>query len=214
MAPIPITVECGYGSRGIDMKTLLLITLITAFFIGGCTERRPKPLPEITSELEEGYYDLVFAIIDHKKLADGTQSIHVSGTHEGRTVSLEILLGSDWKPSPLSDDLPLTMHRGGVVYRSIGAESDQLLQSLDQIYKTKQSPKAMNKETTFTGISLEGNPQNLAQGPVKIKLFFESDAEDQYAELFTNIDLKSQKLYIREKDEEYRASIIRALKSS
>jgi hypothetical protein len=37
---------------------------------------------------------------------------------------------------------------------------------------------------------------------------------ERYAELFTNIDLKARKLYISEKDEEYRKSIIRALKSA
>ncbi|HEX3250279.1 MAG TPA: hypothetical protein VHS05_12685 [Pyrinomonadaceae bacterium] len=72
----------------------------------------------------------------------------------------------------------------------------------------------MNKATEFIAISLGGDPRDLAKETVKIKLFFDSDEEDRYAELFTNIDLKARKLYIREKDEEYRAAIVRALRAS
>jgi hypothetical protein len=69
----------------------------------------------------------------------------------------------------------------------------------------------MRPETEFTGISLEGDPRDLTKGMVKIKLFFESEKQDEYAELFTNIDLRANRLEIREKDEEYRLPIIKAL---
>ncbi len=47
----------------------------------------------------------------------------------------------------------------------------------------------MRTDTVFAGLSLEGDPNDLAKGAVKIKLFYESDKEDEYAELFTNIEL-------------------------
>ena len=125
---------------------------------------------------------------------------------------MKVYLGPGWRSGALDKDVPLTVFRGGVSYRSVGAESDLLLQAMDELYGTKQAPKAMNKATEFTAITLGGDPRNLAKEPVKIKLFFESNAEDQYAELFTNIDLKARKLYISEKDEEYRAAIVRALR--
>jgi hypothetical protein len=133
--------------------------------------------------------------------------------YKGRKVSLEIYLGAGWRSGQLDAEVPLTTYRGSVSYRSVGAESDLLLHVIDEIYGTKQSPQAMNKATEFTAISLGGDPRNLAKEPTKIKLFFESNAEDQYAELFTNIDLKARKLYINEKDEEYRAPIVRALRA-
>src|SRR6266511_2895263 len=68
----------------------------------------------------------------------------------------------------------------------------------------------MGRETQFTGISLEGDPRDLAKGPVKIKRFFESDNQDDYAELFTNIELAAHRLEVHEKDEEYRSPVIRA----
>ncbi len=75
----------------------------------------------------------------------------------------------------------------------------------------------MGKDTHFTGISLEGNPAALFQGPAKIKLFFEpedeNDYEERYAELFMNFNLKERKMWLSEKDEEYRPAIIRAFQS-
>ena len=190
------------------MRAFVVSLLLVAipFFEGGCRQAstegpqfskasESQPLPEITSESEEGYYDLVFAIEDYKKLPDGSQAILASGMYKGRKVSLGVYVST-----------------GSVIYRSVGAESDLLLKALDEIYGTKQAPQTMKKTTEFTAISLEGDAGDLAKGPVKMKLFFESNVEDDYAELYTNIDLKTRKLYITEKDEWYRAAIVRALR--
>jgi hypothetical protein len=80
-------------------------------------------------------------------------------------------------------------------------------------YQDQAPPSTNTQSTEFTAISLGGDPRDLAKEPVKIKLFFESNEEDRYAELFTNIDLKARKLNINEKDEEYRSAIIRALRT-
>jgi hypothetical protein len=192
-----------------------LVIIAVLFSMSGChPQSTQNSLPEITSESEEGFHDLVFAIEDHKTSPDGSQTILASGTYKGRKVSLEIYLGAGWQTSPIDPDVPLTTYRGSVSYRSVGAESDHLLRVIDEVYGTKQSPNTMNKATEFMAISLGGDPRDLAKEPVKIKLFFDSNAEDRYAELFTNIDLKARKLYIREKDEEYRAAIVRALRAS
>jgi hypothetical protein len=98
-----------------------------------------------------------------------------------------------------------------ITYRSLGALSDSLLQVLDQLYATSVRPAAMRPETLFTGISLGGEPADLAKGEAKIKLFFESDDGDRYAELDTKIDLNNGVLQINEKDPEYRPAVIKAL---
>jgi len=199
-----------------------LIIIAIAFFISGCRQpstptRNPEVasarLPEITSESEEGFYDLVLAIEEHQESVDGSQTLLASGMYKGRKVSLKVHLGPGWRSGRPDKDVPLAIFRGSASYRSVGAESDLLLQAMDELYGTKQAPKAMNKATEFTALSLGGDPRDLSKEPVKIKLFFESNVEDQYAELFTNIDLKARKLYINEKDEEYRAAIIRALRA-
>jgi hypothetical protein len=192
------------------------VSLVMAIFlfVGGCHQLSTQNrLLEITSEAEEGFHDLVLSIEDHKKLSDGSQTILASGLYKGRKVSVEFYLAPGWRSGTLDPDVPLTTFRGTVSYRSVGAESDLLLQVIDELYGTKQAPKAMNKATEFTAISLGGDPRELTKEPVKIKLFFDSNVEDEYAELFTNIDLQARKLYIREKDEEYRPAIVRALQA-
>ena len=198
------------------IKLHLLVSLLVGLssFISGCRQVPNKtPLPEITSESEESFRDFVLAIEDYKKLADGSQKFLASGTHKGEKVSVEIDLGASWNSGAPDPDVPITTFRGTVTYRSVGSESDVLLHVMDELYEAKRSPKAMNTATEFTAISLQGDPTNLAREPVKIKLFFESNREDEYAELFTNIDLNARKIYIREKDEEYRSAIIRALQA-
>jgi len=199
----------------LGLVKLVILLVLTGCHQGSTQDQKSMlaPLPEITSETEEGFHDLVFAIEDHKKLSNGSQTLLASGMYKGRKLSLEIYLGPEWRSGPLDADVPLTTYRGAMSYRSVGAESDLLLQVMDELYGTKQAPKAMKKVIEFTAISLGGDPRDLAKEPVKIKLFFESNAEDQYAELFTNIDLKARKLYINEKDEEYRTAIVRALRT-
>lgn len=205
-------------------RHLLTIMGIFSFFLGGCSEQAapsPKPklskplaaAPEVTSEEEEGFHDLVFYIQEHKRLPDGSQSVRGSGTHKGRPVGLEVVVGPSWQAGSLGKDIPLVTYRGIVTYRSTGADSDAFVQVLDELYDTKVSPKAMVGEIQFTGISLQGDPRNLAKGPVKIKLFFESGGQDDYAELFTNVQLDAHRLEIHEKDKGYRSPVVRALQA-
>jgi lipocalin len=43
-----------------------------------------------------------------------------------------------------------------------------------------------------------------------MKLFFESEPKEAYAEFFTNIDLVQAKMEFREKDPEYRVPLVAA----
>jgi hypothetical protein len=207
---------------------LLMITSVFSFLFGGCNKQPQQPQlqakqqkrpaaaltksPEITSESEEGFRDLIFYIQEHKKV-DGRQTLRGSGTHKGRQLGLEVILDATWKAASLGKDIPFATYRGTLTYRSIGPESDAFLQVLDELYGTKLSPKTMSAETRFTAISLGGDPRDLAREPVKIKLFFESGGQNDYAELFTNIELATHRLEIREKDESYRSPVVRALRA-
>ncbi len=211
-----------------DSRYLVVAMGLLSVFFGGCGKQSTssqgpaaqiqssKPLaapPEVTSEEEAGFHDLVFYIQDHQRLSDGSQSIHVIGTHKGRPLGLEVVLGPSWRAGSLGKDIPLVIYRGMVSYRSTGADSDAFVQVLDVLYGAKVSPKAMGKATQFTAISLGGDPRDLTKGPVKIKLFFESEKEEEYAELFTNIELAAHRLEVHEKDESYRSQIVRALQA-
>jgi hypothetical protein len=147
---------------------------------------------------EEGFHDLVFAIQKNDHLLDGSRQLTAAGIAKGQPVEFAV-------------QLPVGGRKDRVLLRSLGAGSDRLIRELDGLYKTKLAPKQMAAATEFAAIPLEGNPSMLDGGPVKIKLFFESEDEARYAELYLNIDLGSGRLYLREKDPDYRAAVVRAL---
>lgn len=208
---------------------LVIFMGLFSLLFGGCGKQPTTPLtqiqsqgkalpsldkpPEVTSELEEGFHDLVFFVQDFQKLSDGRRTIHVAGIYKGKQLGLDVLLSPNWKSGSLGKDVPLVVYQGKVTFHSIGPESDTFLQVVDELYGTKLNPKAMRTDTVFAGLSLEGDPNDLAKGAVKIKLFYESDKEDEYAELFTNIELAGQRLEIAEKDESYRLPIVKALQT-
>jgi hypothetical protein len=161
--------------------------------------------------LEEGFYDLIFYIREYQKLPTGAQRIRGEGLHKGRQLGFEVTFDPVWKSGTLGKDVPITTYRSTITYRSIGAESDTFVQVLDELYGTKINPRKMASETRFSAISLGGDPGDLSQGPVKIKLFFESDVESEYAELYTNVDLKNHRLEVHEKDDGYRLAVVKDL---
>ena len=71
----------------------------------------------------------------------------------------------------------------------------------------------MKPQIRFNAVSLEGNPLQADKGDLKIKLFFESNGEDEenYAEVFTNIECGEELLEVREKDPGYRAPLVKAI---
>jgi hypothetical protein len=66
-------------------------------------------------------------------------------------------------------------------------------------------------EITSDAVSLEGDPADLRGGPLKLKLFFEGDDEDDYAEIYLNVDMDRARVDLNEKDPEYREPLLRAL---
>lgn len=164
------------------------------------------PLPEITSSSEEGFHDLVFALIEREKLASGAERIRARGRHRGAIVQFDVELGDLWKGSNAG---PIQVFSGYVTVKSIG-EDASLVRALDAEYGTKLAPKGMKPATKLAAIVLEGDPRSLDGGVVKIKLFNESEDETKYAEMFLNIGVAKRVVELREKDEEYRAAVVRA----
>lgn len=201
----------------------MFLSVLTSLF-GGCGDKKPSPIAghaehQQTADTEvmlgtgEDFIDLALFIEDHQRQPDGTQIIRAAGKHNSQPIRLEIVLGASWKSGSLDEKIPLVVYQGTVTFRSLGTESDNLVRMLDEVYGTKLNPTAMKQQTRFTAMTLGGDPRDLSKGPVKVKLFFESDNEKEYAELFTNIDLSKHRLEINEKDPDYREAIVQSLKS-
>jgi len=192
-------------SRTMDRAAASML-LAAAVVVAWNTRSQAMELPEITSETEEGFHDLVFALVSQPN----QRTLRVKGKHKGVVVGFEVRLGPTWKAGKV-EDINLTTYQGEVVIASMGGDSDELARAMDKLYETKLAPRGLNAKTRFTAISLGGNPQDLKLGPVKMKLFFESHDEHRYAEAFLNIDVAAGRVELREKDPDYRRPLVLAL---
>lgn len=212
------------GKHEMFKQTILtLLTCAASLALGGCSNLEklssaesasPKSstltaAPEITSEEQgDGLHDLVFFIEKKQLSKNGAQVLSVIGLNQGKPIKFSVELSKDWR---ITND-KLVPSQGFVRYARTGTESDEFVVALDKIYGTKITPSKMQEEVTFSAVTLEGDPSDLSKGPVKMKLFFESKNPDDAAEVYTNIDVKTNRLTIPEKDADYRANLVKALK--
>jgi hypothetical protein len=190
-----------------NLSARLGLLLAALFFtLLGCSEPEVSidQLPDILLKTEEGFADITFRITDARQRRDGSWRVVAKARHRDRVVALAVVLEGDWHASR-------TRSFGRVTYESLGPESDALVSVMSEVYQAEVKPATMSREVAFVGATLEGDPAELRSQPVKIKLFFESEKEERYAELYTNIDLPNKALVILEKDPEYRGPLLRAL---
>jgi hypothetical protein len=196
---------------------------IFSFLLGSRSKQRtqpppgrppPPPPPQPPAPDDQGgFVDLDLEIRFQQELPDGSRTLHAFTTVLGREIGLAVVLGATWEAGSLGPDVPLATYQGTVTYQSLGAPSDAFVRVLDRLYGTRLGPARMRPSTVFTGVSLGGEPHDLEKGPTRIKLFHESDDEELYAELFTNIDLARGVLEIHEKDPDYRPAMLKALRA-
>jgi hypothetical protein len=166
-------------------------------------------LPDILSDSEEGFYDLTFAIASHAVRQDGAQVVAVRGAHGTMALGFSAVLSEAWEPFNI-DGIERPLHRGTVALIPDGPESNEFIKVLDSLYGTGEKPPAMRK-VVFTAFALSGYPPSLTRESVHLKLFFETDSDETYAEVYLNIDLRAGRVELREKDPEYRRPLVRAL---
>src|SRR5262245_26816490 len=141
------------------IRRLLMVTIL-AVLIGLAYGRAigSGDSVNITSESEEGFHDLTFLVQDQSRESDGKFIIKAHGRHGTEAVGVVVVLGAVWKQVTLHPNLPKAF-QGTVELRSVGKESDTLLRVMDQLYGTQMHPRRMRAGTTFTGITLEGDPR-------------------------------------------------------
>ncbi len=193
---------------------------LLSWLFGSCSPKISAPAPnlsEVTTGMEaNGFVDLDFSLASHERLADGTQVCVARGLHKGAEVAFRFRLPPKWKQGSFGDT-GITTYQSAVTFERLGAASDHFVVALGDLYGGILRPTRMTPSVTFTAISLGGVPAQLEKGATKIKLFFEptEDSEEAselfYAEHYLNIDLTSRRVEFHEKDEGYRAAVLRAL---
>jgi hypothetical protein len=107
----------------------------------------------------------------------------------------------------------------GISLKSIGTQSDYLLRTLQQLYKQPLDTTAtFTKDINVTYVNLKEFAKAVAgqEGQYtaanEYKLFFEGKSDEDYAELYLNVNPTHNWIEIREKDEEYRPIVLRFLR--
>jgi len=171
--------------------------------------------PVLTQYSEEGFVDCVFRISDLVETAS-TYRFRLSASHEGEPVGMAVSVvkgiqaGMDAEMELIEDHV----YRNGVVFFRTGTESDRLIGALSAEYGQDKNPARMVQSESYTVIALHQGPIDMSKEPVKLKLFGRdgpTDQEDDYYESFFNLDLENKLVFWNEKDQEYRAPLLRGL---
>jgi hypothetical protein len=182
------------------------VGIIAAIF--GDSKVRASPVRVNT---EEGFADLDLPLAAAPQATRVGQRLLAQGTYDGHRVGFAAEIYGEWIEKPL-DDKSATFYWGKVTLRSIGEPSDNFVEALSKLYGVSSKSAPMLSEITAQAVGLADDPRTLLEGPVRMKLFFHSDIEERYAEVFMNLDVPSRVVQFHEKDQEYRQNVVRALR--
>lgn len=173
---------------------------------------RKKPLPGRLMD-EEGFLDIDLPLVSIEVSPSGETRFIARGEVAGVDTGFSVVLHSEWDPQPLEDN-SATFYWGTGAYERTGPESDRFVELVAQRYKLQSAgTPAMLASIQVQVVGLDSDPSKAKDQGAKMKLFFHSDSEDEgrYAEVFTNINIEEGLLEFHEKDNEYRAPLVRAL---
>ena len=169
-----------------------------------------KPL-QVDNGEEEGWgADTRLSIVE-KTENDTTKIYKAISSYEGKELGLLIFI-------PKAKEGEKGFGKG-IVLQSIGSQSDNLLHVLSNLYKQKvdtSSKFANTLNVTYVNLKEFAKSVTGQEGEYtaanEYKLFFEGNNDDDYAEIFLNVNSKDNWIELREKDEEYRPIVLRFLR--
>ena len=172
--------------------------------------------PIIDQFSKDGFIDCVLKIIDLTE-TDDSYKFHLKSSYDDNVLGMDVVVVKNIR-SGFDNDTKIiksNVYREGVIFKSSGEESNNLISTLAKLYDLKESSFEMVAKETFTAIALHQGCIDMLVEPVKIKLFGKDDDEEsldeEYYESFFNIDLKNGYVYWNEKDSDYRNPLIKAL---
>ncbi|REC79438.1 hypothetical protein DRF60_06340 [Chryseobacterium elymi] len=196
--------------RSIFSKTLLLTSFFSTLFGCNKSDTVKSNLPEIINVKEEGFNDIALKIVETENSANAFLYT-VKGKYKNKIVGLKLTVQNNINAGIVNGKLDSNaFYRKGMTLQSIGEESDNFLHALCKIYGIKCNDKFSIKPITVTIFPLNEIEANLSNpNYYRFKAFFNDDEENDYAEIFINLNLEENLVEFNEKDNEYRANIIK-----
>jgi hypothetical protein len=166
---------------------------------------------QVRSVGEEGFVDLDLPISSRNKGPSGSITFVARGIFSGQPIGFSIEVHPEWKDSPL-EDASATFYWGRATVKSIGPPSDNFISALARLYGLPIPSRPMLPAIETQAVGLAVDPRGIETTRVPMKLFFHSEStEENYAEVFLNIDVSGGVVEFHEKDMEYRQPLLRAL---
>ena len=175
--------------------------------------RASAAVPQVRSVGEHGFVDLDLPLAEVSDKESGTVRFVTRGAFDNEMLGFAVDVHSEWKAQPLQG-ADAVFYWGAVTLRSIGPASDAFIRLVARLYGRRIGTPHMLAEIKAQAVGLNSDPRKIKSTPVHMKLFFHSDIEDRYAEVFLNVDAGSKVVQFHEKDEDYRVNVIRALTES
>ncbi|MBN8219155.1 MAG: hypothetical protein J0L75_21125 [Spirochaetes bacterium] len=170
---------------------------------------RPEFGNDLIISKEEGFVDVNLHIVSYTANRDVSFLIKVSNNIEGRAVGFKILLDKKWTSKKIENSKS-SLFWGTGKFISTGQPTETFVEVLSGLYGF-QNPEFSMNEVNIVVVGLANDPRKLATRDTKMKVFFNSDNQELYSEVFINVNLSEKSLEFHEKDEEYRQPLIRSL---
>ena len=128
--------------------------------------------PVLDQFSEEGFIDCVLKITD-KYETDNLYKLNLRACYMNETVGFDVTVIKDIQAG-FDSEMNLikeNVYWKGMTFISTGTESDSLISALANLYDIKNSGIKMRNTETFTCIALHQGELNMADEPIKIKIF-------------------------------------------
>lgn len=166
----------------------------------------------IDNDKEEGWGADIRLSLTEITSTDSLTFYKAISSYEGKNVGIEFILPNT---SPGMENSPTQT----LQLKTCGESSDNLLALLSKLYKLKgDTARHFITSANLAFVDLNefakakfGKDAISHTDAKEMKLFFETEDPEDYAELYVNINEKEHWLEVREKDESYRRQIIKFL---
>jgi len=143
---------------------------------------------------------------------DRSLTITAQGTHRNRTCGLEITVKSGMKPGLVGDEIDKTaFYPQGIIVRSVAGTTRHLADVFSEVYITPVGKADSLSQLDFTSFALDSDPTLIETEHLNFKVFHDDrDTLGLYFEMFLHIDIPEGFIRLDEKDEEYRANVVKS----
>jgi len=160
---------------------------------------------------EEGFVDFTLPLTEFTKQKSGEMSLETRADLNGTKVGFKVEFLAKWEPQQIeeTDDY---LYWGNAKFISLGKDTDNFINHLAKLYGLGKVKEKALKSIDIQVVGIVCNPQDMDKEPTRMKLFFNpSGEEDLYSEVFLNVDKENGILCFNEKDNDYRAPLIKSL---